>query len=145
MVDIGIDVGGTFTDIVCLVDGQLDTTKVPPTKDAVSGIEQGIRRVLDMCPPGIDASTPAVPIHGTTVATNAILENTGAVTALIRRRDTRMRWRSVGRSGLRCTTSTPTPRPRCSSSRVACGSASTRRSTNAEHELQAHRGNGLHK
>jgi N-methylhydantoinase A len=83
MIEIGIDVGGTFTDIVCLVEGQLYTTKVPSTKDAVSGIEQGIRRVLEMCPPGIDASTPAVQIHGTTVATNAILENTGAVTALL--------------------------------------------------------------
>ena len=83
MIEIGIDVGGTFTDIVCLADGQLFTTKVPSSKDAVTGIEQGIARVLEMCPPGIDASTPAVHIHGTTVATNAILENTGAVTGLL--------------------------------------------------------------
>jgi N-methylhydantoinase A len=83
MIEIGIDVGGTFTDIVCLADGQLFTTKVRSSKDSLSGIEQGIRRVLEMCPPGIDATTPAVHIHGTTVATNAILQNTGAVTGLL--------------------------------------------------------------
>jgi len=37
MIEIGIDVGGTFTDIVCLADGQLYTTKVPSSKDSVSG------------------------------------------------------------------------------------------------------------
>jgi N-methylhydantoinase A len=83
MIEIGVDVGGTFTDIVCLAGGQLFTTKVPSSKDSVTGIEQGIQRVLGMCPPGIDAATPAVHIHGTTVATNAILENAGAVTGLL--------------------------------------------------------------
>jgi len=83
MIEIGIDVGGTFTDIVCLADGQLYTTKVPSSKDSVSGIAEGIRRVLAMCPASVDTTSPAIQIHGTTVATNAILENTGAVTACL--------------------------------------------------------------
>lgn len=83
MIEIGVDVGGTFTDVVCLAEGELFTTKVPSSKDALSGIEEGIRRLLQMCPGRLGATTPAIQIHGTTVATNAILENKGAVTACL--------------------------------------------------------------
>lgn len=84
MIEIGIDVGGTFTDVVCLVDnGQIFTTKTPSTKDVVSGVRAGVRRVLEMCPKALTSGETVVHIHGTTVATNAILEGKGAVTACL--------------------------------------------------------------
>ena len=80
---IGLDIGGTFTDIVALDrDGRLALTKVPSTpKDLLEGIGTATRRILD-----IASAKPADVerfIHGTTVATNAILEQKGAVTAVL--------------------------------------------------------------
>ena len=80
---IGVDIGGTFTDIVALDrEGRLVLTKVPTTpKDLLDGIGAAVRRIL--------AQTGAAPgsverfIHGTTVATNAVLEQKGAVTAIL--------------------------------------------------------------
>src|SRR5712692_8348430 len=82
-VQIGVDIGGTFTDIVALDrEGRLVLTKVPTTpKDLLDGIAAAVRRIL--------ALTGAAPgsverfIHGTTVATNAVLEQKGAVTAIL--------------------------------------------------------------
>ena len=80
---IGVDIGGTFTDIVALDErGRLVLTKVPTTpKDLLEGIALAVRRVLAEA----DAPASAVErfIHGTTVATNAVLEQKGAVTALL--------------------------------------------------------------
>ncbi len=80
---IGIDIGGTFTDIVCVrPDGSLLVRKVPSTPDDYS------RSVLE-CLPGLFAEAGSGPgqvqevIHGTTVATNALLQGSGARTALI--------------------------------------------------------------
>ena len=43
MIEIGIDIGGTFTDVVCLVDNeQIFTTKTPSTKDVVGGVRAGM-------------------------------------------------------------------------------------------------------
>src|SRR5579871_3675963 len=83
MVQIAVDVGGTFTDVVCLVDGtQLHMTKVPTTPaNIVKGIIEGAQKVLSIC--GRDASEVSRFIHSTTVATNAILEHKGATTALL--------------------------------------------------------------
>jgi N-methylhydantoinase A len=82
-VQIGVDIGGTFTDIVALDgDGRLVLTKVPSTpKDLLEGIGAAVRRILALT--GVPA--PAVDrfIHGTTVATNAVLEQKGAVTAVL--------------------------------------------------------------
>jgi N-methylhydantoinase A len=82
-VQIGVDIGGTFTDIVALDrDGRLFLTKVPSTpKDLLQGIDAAVRRVLAMA----DGSAASVErfIHGTTVATNAVLEQKGAVTAVL--------------------------------------------------------------
>ncbi|MBI2205254.1 MAG: hydantoinase/oxoprolinase family protein [Candidatus Rokubacteria bacterium] len=80
---IGIDIGGTFTDIVALDrDGRLTLTKVPSTpKDLLQGIDAAVRRVLDLA-----GATPAAVerfIHGTTVATNAVLEQKGPMTAVL--------------------------------------------------------------
>ena len=80
---IGVDIGGTFTDIVALGrDGRLVLGKVPTTpKDLLDGIGAAVRRVLAAAA----AEAPAVErfIHGTTVATNAVLEQKGAVTAVL--------------------------------------------------------------
>ena len=80
---IGVDIGGTFTDIVAL-DGQgrLVLTKVPTTpKDLLEGVAVAVRRVLAQA--GAPASTVERFIHGTTIATNAVLEQKGAVTAML--------------------------------------------------------------
>jgi N-methylhydantoinase A len=77
---VGIDVGGTFTDLT-LVDqetGQLYTSKSPSTPGNPIGGVMGVLRKLDL---PLDAIETIV--HGTTVATNALLERKGARTALI--------------------------------------------------------------
>lgn len=72
---IGSDVGGTFTDLVAWDGLRLVTTKVPSTpEDQSIGVVEGAVRL------GVDAHRL---LHGTTVATNALLERTGATTALI--------------------------------------------------------------
>jgi N-methylhydantoinase A len=80
---IGIDVGGTFTDVVLLDEtGRLHTTKVPTTpKDRVVGAIHGFRRILEIagCAPG-DVGFIG---HGSTMATNMVVEGTGAPTALV--------------------------------------------------------------
>ncbi|MCH8246632.1 MAG: hydantoinase/oxoprolinase family protein [Bacteroidetes bacterium] len=73
---IGIDVGGTFTDFVYLVDGQLRILKLPTDREK-PGLS--IRTGLDQ----IQSESQAPIVHGTTIATNAILERRGAVTALV--------------------------------------------------------------
>ncbi len=73
---IGIDVGGTFTDFVVLDASGLTVYKVPTTpKDQSEAIIEGLERLQ------VDPNAPV--IHGTTVATNALLEYQGARTALI--------------------------------------------------------------
>ena len=80
---IGVDIGGTFTDIVALDgEGRLALAKVPSTpKDLLDGIGAAVGKVLALAgaPPG-DVERF---IHGTTVATNAVLEQKGAVTAVL--------------------------------------------------------------
>jgi N-methylhydantoinase A len=82
-VQIGVDIGGTFTDIVALDrEGRLTLTKVPSTpKDLLEGIVGAVRRALELT--GSSAADVERFIHGTTVATNAVLEQKGAVTALL--------------------------------------------------------------
>jgi N-methylhydantoinase A len=72
---LGVDVGGTFTDAVLLADGELRTAKVPTSARQEESVlaaaaEVGAREV--------DRFT-----HGTTVATNALLERKGARTAFV--------------------------------------------------------------
>ena len=80
---IGLDIGGTFTDIVALDrEGHLGLTKVPSTpKDLLEGIGAATRRILDIA--GAKPGDVERFIHGTTVATNAILEQKGALTAVL--------------------------------------------------------------
>ncbi|RMF91448.1 MAG: hydantoinase/oxoprolinase family protein [Nitrospinota bacterium] len=78
---VGIDIGGTFTDILALdATGKLSTLKVLSTPEDFS---QGILRGLERLLPTFADTIPEEVIHGTTVATNAILEQKGAKTGLI--------------------------------------------------------------
>ena len=83
MVQIGVDVGGTFTDVVCLdADGRVHIAKVPTTpRHIVDGILEGARKVLEVA--GLRPADVTRFIHSTTIATNAILEHKGAVCALL--------------------------------------------------------------
>jgi N-methylhydantoinase A len=75
---VGIDIGGTFTDLVGLRDGQIvidktSTTPDDPTRgvaDALAGVDTDISAITDF-------------LHGTTIAINTVLERKGANTALI--------------------------------------------------------------
>ena len=80
---VGVDIGGTFTDIVFLgEDGQVLARKVASTPgDYSRAVLQGIRDGVDEL--GITTAMVTEVSHGFTVATNAIIEQKGAKTALI--------------------------------------------------------------
>src|SRR3954464_11447394 len=74
-VRIGIDTGGTFTDVVAVDEetGRTTTTKTPSTpSDPAEGFLTGIRKVLDAM--GLEGDSVTAVSHGTTVATNQLLE-----------------------------------------------------------------------
>ena len=74
---LAVDTGGTFTDLVLLAEGVITTLKLPSTKeDPSQAVIDGIRQILD---PEIDFAL----LHGSTVATNALLERSGARVVLI--------------------------------------------------------------
>jgi N-methylhydantoinase A len=81
---IALDVGGTFTD-VALVDeasGRLWVTKTPTTPgDPSAGFIAGVDKALGLA--GAEAASLRHVLHGTTTATNAILESKGAATGLL--------------------------------------------------------------
>ena len=81
---IGADVGGTFTDIIVMDDtGGMWTHKVPSSPpDFERAVMAGIRRLIQSVPE-IQESRVTEVVHGTTVATNAVLERRGARTALV--------------------------------------------------------------
>ena len=77
---IGVDVGGTFTDIFALDEstGSVSVAKVPSTKgDQSMGFLSGIKAATS------DFAAVSTIIHGTTVATNALLERKGAKAGII--------------------------------------------------------------
>ena len=81
---IGIDVGGTFTDIVLVDDetGQIHYTKVLTTHhNLAEGVISGIDKMIEMVGASFDRIDYLV--HGTTIGTNALLERKGARTGLI--------------------------------------------------------------
>ena len=79
---IGVDTGGTFTDFILVFRERQMTFKVPSTPHAPEeAILAGLARALDEGMAGRDARVEI--IHGTTVATNALLERKGARTALV--------------------------------------------------------------
>jgi len=81
--EIGIDTGGTFTDVVCRSSsGQVRRTKLSSTpSDPMQAILSAVDHIKDEW--GIDQSLISRFVHGTTVATNAVLERKGALTGLI--------------------------------------------------------------
>ena len=84
---VGVDVGGTFTDLVCVSeDGAMIATKVPnvgddPSTDVCAGLDDLADRLSVPRPEFYDSIE--VIVHGTTVATNAILTGRGARTGLL--------------------------------------------------------------
>jgi len=79
---IGADVGGTFTDVVLETEGGIFSTKVLTTYESPEiGILQGINAVI--ADSGTDLSELDSFIHGTTLATNALISRTGARTAFV--------------------------------------------------------------
>ena len=79
---IGVDIGGTFTDVALAGAGTTSTSKVLTTASAPEeGVMQGVEQVLGHA--GVDPAEIEVAIHGTTLATNAIIERKGAKTALV--------------------------------------------------------------
>ena len=81
---LGVDVGGTFTDLLLVDDsnGETYTAKVPSTpEDSSIGVLDGINRICSQS--DIDLSKVSQVMHGTTVATNAVLTGKGAKVGLI--------------------------------------------------------------
>ena len=80
---LGVDIGGTFTDIVLLgPDGTVHAKKVLSTPDDYSrAIELGVARLLDEA--GVSTGDVTEFAHGTTVATNALIERRGGKVALV--------------------------------------------------------------
>ena len=82
---VGVDTGGTFTDFLLLSEGRLQVHKLPSTpRDPSQAVLQGLKE--------LGVGPEAVVIHGSTVATNALLERKGARTALLTQG-----WRPAGR------------------------------------------------
>ena len=81
--DIGVDTGGTFTDVICRRDGYPDMVlKVPSTPSEPSkAVMSGVRQILKLA--GGEVAAVRRFVHGTTVATNAVLERKGAESGLI--------------------------------------------------------------
>jgi len=69
---IGVDVGGTFTDVVTLTDDGLTGRKVPTTPDQSDGVAAAV-----------EGGSGDIFLHGTTAATNTLLEERGADVALL--------------------------------------------------------------
>lgn len=84
MYRIGVDVGGTFTDftLLSLDTGEIDFFKVPSTPaDPSDAIETGLRQMSDTF--GFAPGNVSYLAHGTTVATNIVIERRGAKTGLL--------------------------------------------------------------
>ncbi len=81
---LGVDVGGTFTDFLLMNEetGQTFTAKVPSTpEDSSIGVLNGVAKICDES--GINPADIKFVMHGTTVATNAVLTGKGAKVGLI--------------------------------------------------------------
>ena len=77
---LAVDTGGTFTDLMLLRGGRIKTLKVPSTPgDPAQAVLDGIARILD-------ADEAFTLLHGSTVATNALLERRGAKVVLVTNR-----------------------------------------------------------
>ena len=80
-IEIGIDIGGTFTDIVCRRPGEPDTILKLPTTRSDPG--HAVLNAIEQLAPDYPPNAIRRFVHGTTVATNAVLERKGAKTGLL--------------------------------------------------------------
>jgi len=80
-VRVGVDVGGTFTDVVVVGSDGLTTAKVPSTAPQHEGVVEGVRSACEAA--AVDPADVERFRHAMTVATNALLETDGAETALV--------------------------------------------------------------
>ncbi len=79
---LAVDIGGTFTDVVLQTGDRRATTKVLTTHaEPADGVMDGLAQVLDQT--GTHANAIGVVLHGTTLATNALIERRGARTVLV--------------------------------------------------------------
>ncbi|MEL0270485.1 MAG: hydantoinase/oxoprolinase family protein, partial [Gammaproteobacteria bacterium] len=81
---LGVDVGGTFTDFLLIneEDGSTFTAKVPSTpEDSSIGVLNGVSKICEQN--NIDPAEITLVMHGTTVATNAVLTGNGATVGLL--------------------------------------------------------------
>ncbi|MEH6569269.1 MAG: hydantoinase/oxoprolinase family protein [Halioglobus sp.] len=81
---LGVDVGGTFTDVLLMneISGETHTAKVPSTpEDSSVGVLNGVARICDES--GVNPQDIKLVMHGTTVATNAVLTGRGARVGLV--------------------------------------------------------------
>ncbi|MBV0903177.1 hydantoinase/oxoprolinase family protein [Haloarcula salina] len=79
---VGVDIGGTFTDLVTISDGVVDVTKTPSTPATPeTGVINGLEKLHEL--EGLRFGDVGFLAHGTTVATNAVLEGEWADTALV--------------------------------------------------------------
>lgn len=81
---IGVDTGGTFTDVSLVSEetGEVYITKVPSTpENSAIGVMNGVKQILSET--GVNSKDLSFFIHGSTVATNTLLEKKGAKTALV--------------------------------------------------------------
>jgi N-methylhydantoinase A len=78
---IAVDIGGTFTDLVLLVDGRVaENIKLLTTpSDPSLAVETGVSRLLEHLP----SNSVSEVVHGTTLVSNVLIERKGATTALI--------------------------------------------------------------
>ena len=99
---VGVDVGGTFTDVVMLDGESIAGHKVRTTADQSVGVALALSDI------GIDDATTI--LHGTTAGTNALIQGKGARTALVTTRVSKTCSRSAVRPDLRSTTHSWTDR-----------------------------------
>ena len=81
-VRVGVDIGGTFTDLMLVGgSGEVEIGKVLTTSDPSQGVEEVLAQTLERA--GVSAAAVHRLVHGTTLVTNAVIERKGARTVLI--------------------------------------------------------------
>ena len=84
---LAVDTGGTFTDLVLLREGQIETLKVSSTpEDPSQAVLDGILKIFGITNVASANHDPFTLLHGSTVATNTLLERRGAKVLLVTNR-----------------------------------------------------------
>lgn len=80
-IQIGVDVGGTNTDVILVDDEEEKTFKLPTTADPSESSAEGVAEIVGQN--GVEPRDIDTVLHGTTVGTNALIENEGAKTGML--------------------------------------------------------------